>query len=66
MVGSDIGGIPALIEEGVNGFIAPPDRVDELAAAIFEPREFCKETPLPEYPQIAGLPAPGDRRWRRR
>ncbi|MBW2151167.1 MAG: glycosyltransferase family 4 protein [Deltaproteobacteria bacterium] len=34
VVGSRVGGIPELIEDGVNGFLVDPGNIDQLAAAI--------------------------------
>jgi len=34
VIGSRVGGIPEIIDEGVNGFIVPPKNPDRLASAI--------------------------------
>jgi glycosyltransferase involved in cell wall biosynthesis len=36
VIASRVGGIPEIVEHGVNGLLVEPDRVEELAAAIEE------------------------------
>ncbi|MCP4686416.1 MAG: glycosyltransferase family 4 protein, partial [Desulfobacterales bacterium] len=43
IVGSDIGGIPAVIEEGVNGYLAPAGDAEGLAAAMERALENGRE-----------------------
>jgi len=43
MVGSAVGGIPALIENGVNGLLVPPANPPALAAAI---NQIAEDAPL--------------------
>jgi N-acetyl-alpha-D-glucosaminyl L-malate synthase BshA len=36
VIASKVGGLPALIQDGVNGFVCDPDRVDDMAARAVE------------------------------
>jgi glycosyltransferase involved in cell wall biosynthesis len=34
VIGTNLGGIPSLVEDGATGYLVPPNRADELAAAM--------------------------------
>lgn len=43
LIGSDLGGIPELIEEGTNGFIFPHGKVEALADCLCKMEQLSKE-----------------------